>query len=98
MEKHNIRISPMNRMSILLAIFLAMIFSEPAIAKIYKWTDDNGKIHFTDAPPNKESAEELDEQKLTKRIVSYTQVKVKFVPNQDSNPLYNPKLTKAFWR
>lgn len=82
----------MNRVIILLSVFLAIILSEVAVAKIYKWTDEKGKVHFTDTPPNKENAEELNEAELAKRILSYKQVEVKFVPidfgvNQQTNML-----------
>ncbi len=82
----------MNRMIIFLTILIAILFSEITIAKIYKWTDHKGVVHFTDKPPNKENAEELDEKELAKRIVSYKQVEVKFVPidfgvNQQTNML-----------
>jgi len=63
-----------------IVIILALIFSSVAESKIYKWTDDKGKVHFGDAPPSEEKAEELDEEELAKRMSSYTQVTVKFVP------------------
>ena len=82
----------MNRMIMFLTVFLAILFTQVTIAKIYKWTDEKGKVHFTDTPPNKENAEELNEEELAKRIVSYKQVEVKFVPidfgvNQQTNML-----------
>jgi len=63
-----------------IALIITLVFSGITDAKIYKWTDDKGKVHFGDAPPTKEKAEELDEEELAKRISSYTQVSVKFVP------------------
>jgi len=82
----------MNRIMILVTVFLAILFAQETIAKIYKWTDEKGKVHFTDTPPNKKNAEELNEAELAKRIVSYKQVEVKFVPidfglNQQANML-----------
>jgi len=63
----------------LLGLF-CLFFHAIAIAEIYKWTDENGKIHFSDAPPNKDKVEKLDEDELAKRISSFTQVSVEFVP------------------
>src|SRR5437763_15950624 len=39
---------PMTR---LLAIFLALAFSGAASAQTYKWTDQNGRVQYGDAPP-----------------------------------------------
>ena len=79
-------------MIMFLTLLLSILFTQVTIAKIYKWTDQKGKVHFTDTPPNKENAEELNEEELSKRIVSYKQVEVKFVPidfgvNQQTNML-----------
>ena len=30
---------------------LALLALQPAQAQLYKWTDENGKVHFTDKPP-----------------------------------------------
>ena len=32
----------------------------PASAEVYKWTDENGKVHFTDKPPTDKPAENID--------------------------------------
>ena len=59
-------------------LFLAVM--SVASAEIYKWTDENGKVHFSDKPPTIEKAETIDAQDLASRFSSYTQVAVKEVP------------------
>jgi len=73
-----------------LLVLFCLFFHAIGIAEIYKWTDENGKTHFSDAPPNKDKVEKLDEDELAKRISSFTQVSVQFVPidfgvNQQAN-------------
>lgn len=41
------RLAPMKTCLIL----LAMLFAVPASAGVYKWTDAEGRIHYTDSPP-----------------------------------------------
>lgn len=36
----------------LLIIFMAGVFVENSIADMYKWVDENGVVHFSDAPPD----------------------------------------------
>ena len=36
------------------------LWSGPASGAIYKWVDENGKVHYSDQPPPEESSEELD--------------------------------------
>ncbi len=54
-------------LSVLCAI--ALMFSiAPVQAKLYKWTDDNGKIHYSDKVPpqhSKHKRDELNEQGIT---------------------------------
>lgn len=40
----------MTRLSLLTGL-LALCASLPAAAEIYRWVDDNGRVHFTDQPP-----------------------------------------------
>jgi len=36
---------------------LVLLATQPALAQLYKWTDENGKVHFSDKPPPKGKAE-----------------------------------------
>ena len=36
------------------------LWSGPALGAIYKWVDENGKVHYSDQPPPEESSQELD--------------------------------------
>ncbi|NIP99974.1 MAG: DUF4124 domain-containing protein [Nitrospinaceae bacterium] len=50
-------------MRVLFVLLLLLAFTQPAFAKIYKWVDDQGKMHFTnnpsDIPPDKRSTKKL---------------------------------------
>lgn len=37
--------------AILLPFFSCLLFPPSAISQIYKWTDENGNVHFADSPP-----------------------------------------------
>tara|TARA_B100001123_G_C14908137_1_gene866645 strand:- start:195 stop:677 length:483 start_codon:yes stop_codon:yes gene_type:complete len=44
-----------------LVLFAFFAFSGPEChATIYKWTDENGKVHYSDQPPAAVKAEEMD--------------------------------------
>lgn len=69
-----------------------LLLTNCCFATIYKWTDENGKLHFTDSPPQKGESEALDEAELASQISSFTNVSVKieaidFGENQQSNML-----------
>lgn len=36
---------------------LVLLAVQPALAQLYKWTDENGKVHFSDKPPPKSEGE-----------------------------------------
>jgi glutaredoxin len=38
----------MNRIAVLL---LALVFAAPAAAELYRWTDSQGRVHYSDLPP-----------------------------------------------
>lgn len=50
---------PRQPLTLTLASVLALALCVPAAAKIYKWTDEQGNVHFSDEPPP-EGAEQLD--------------------------------------
>lgn len=60
-------------------IILLVVISNFVNAEIYKWIDDNGKVHFSDKPPISENAETVDEQLLASRTSSYTGVSIDLV-------------------
>lgn len=53
---------------------LLLLFSCMANAEIYKWTDENGQVHFGDKPKANAETVEIREQK-TGRLVTETQQK-----------------------
>jgi glutaredoxin len=61
-------------------------------AEVYKWTDKDGKVHFSDKPPADQQAETLDPEELKKRANSYAYVSVEIAPidftvNRQSNQI-----------
>ena len=55
-----------------LAVITLMLCSHVVYGGIYKWVDDQGKVHFTDDPPDDTRAEEVE-----LRINTYTSVEIK---------------------
>ena len=50
-----------------------LLFTTPVQAKVYKWVDSNGEVHFGDRTPTANHAQLLDvKSKLTKPIVMYS--------------------------
>jgi glutaredoxin len=68
--------------------YLLLVFciftSTLSMADIYKWTDANGKIHFSDKPPTHKNVETINEQQLTSRASSYTQAEIEKLPRSSS--------------
>ena len=58
-----------------LIFFLACLCAYPGAADIYKWTDTDGKIHFSDQKPSAANSERVHPQ-----INSYTQVTYQLAP------------------
>lgn len=55
-----------------MSTLLLLTVSASPLAEIYKWTDKNGKVHFTDNPPNNQQVE-----KVEVKINTYTAVEIK---------------------
>ncbi|HET9679430.1 MAG TPA: DUF4124 domain-containing protein [Gammaproteobacteria bacterium] len=43
-----------------LILLLTLLFVLPASAQVYRWVDDQGKVHYSDTPPPSEQAEALN--------------------------------------
>jgi hypothetical protein len=46
-------------MTRILSTLLLLAVAAPATAELYRWTDANGRVHFSDTPPGKQKAEVL---------------------------------------
>ena len=58
--------------TLLACLCLAALLASPAsIADLYKWVDENGKVHYGDSPP-----ENVKLKKITGNISSFTSVSV----------------------
>lgn len=55
-----------------LLFLLQLSFSE-AQATVYKWTDSNGQVHYTNSPPAEESLDELQDNGKKKKLVKKAQ-------------------------
>ena len=63
-----------------LILFTSFLLTCQTQAEVYKWRDANGKLHFSDSPPNDADAKKLDEKELASRISSFTNVSVQITP------------------
>ena len=64
----------MNMKYIGLLVLLAFaLIQQHAFAQVYRWVDEDGKVHFTDQPPPDQNAEPL-ELKVTKSNVTGEQL------------------------
>jgi hypothetical protein len=62
----------MNRINTSLLVVIAMLLSTPTLAKLYKWTDENGQVHYGDEVPQrylKQEHSEVSEQGLKVKSV-----------------------------
>ena len=64
-------------------IFISLLFPLCALAQTYKWTDDNGKSHFSDKPSN--SNAKMIEIKSSKKGTAAIETKVETKTKQDAN-------------
>lgn len=66
----------------ILALFLLYFLqtAHTAYANIYKWTDKNGKVHYSDQPPVQKDVQIIDANELASRYSSYKQVSIESVP------------------
>lgn len=78
----------------LLYFLLILFICVPKVnmAEIYKWTDEHGKVHFSDTPPANKKPEIINQQRLNSRASSYTQAEITVLTtgsstNQKSQPL-----------
>jgi len=70
----------LSRFLLFLFLFLlsfSFIFASPAVSQVYKWTDENGNLHFTDTPPAGTKAKKI----LEDRSESKHQAKTSTSPN-----------------
>ena len=72
-------------------VILMLSFTSTSMAKIYKWTDANGKTHYTATPPpSKEKSEEFKVQKIKKSSLTNIDKTIVKIPS-DSESLSKEK-------
>ncbi|MGJ8664240.1 MAG: trypsin-like peptidase domain-containing protein [Marinicella sp.] len=76
---------------IILTFTILMLVYEHSVAKVYKWVDEDGKIHFTDKPPQDVDVK-IEELKI-KTNSSSSKFKIPHV--QAANPIRNDLGVKA---
>jgi glutaredoxin len=59
-------------MSRILAALLATLFASAASAQLYRWVDQNGKVHYTDTPPQSATARVVEKKKPSGSVVEGT--------------------------
>jgi len=70
-------------------VFMLVLISPFVEAEIYKWTDEQGKVHFGDSPRTEDNAE-----KVVVDVISYEYVKVEEIEFYQSEKKQN-KSTKV---
>lgn len=58
--------------SLVLALFLVLV-AQPAQAKMYKWVDAQGNVHYTDTPPPESAGQGNSEVKKSGTVVKRTE-------------------------
>jgi Domain of unknown function (DUF4124) len=67
-------------------VLLLIISSSPSHADIYKWIDENGKVHFSDAPHEEAKAETIEVEPA---------VKIGTVKPQSADHLFQQDFSKS---
>lgn len=57
-----------------LCISLLLVASPVMAGGIYRWVDENGKIHLTDSPPEQVAAEPLEVEVNTYEAIDYSKI------------------------
>jgi glutaredoxin len=55
----------------LVFLLLLLFIAQPSAAEIYKWTDEQGQIHFSDEKPENQESKEVELEIRTYESVSY---------------------------
>ena len=58
-------------MKFLLLLLPLLLFATPASAEIYKWTDEQGQVHYSDQKPRDREFNEVEIEGGTYKSVSY---------------------------
>lgn len=62
-------------------LFILLLLSPLlCIAEIYKWVDENGKVHYSDKPFEKQGEQVIDERQLRRAISSVEFVSIEILP------------------
>ena len=82
--------SRLKNLTTLIVCSLILLSKTMFAAEIYKWTDKDGKVHYSDTPPENQKSRKIDSEKLEKSISSVSFVKVELLPikiavNRQSN-------------
>lgn len=75
-------------------ILLLLSVSMLATAEIYKWTDANGRVHFTDQPVDNAETVELQIKELTPEETAAAVEKRRFFENQQRLHRTQKRVTK----
>lgn len=60
--------------AITLLCWAALLASLSVSAEIYRWVDENGKIHLSDSPPKQQDAEQVDVEINTYEAIDYSKI------------------------
>ncbi|WP_019528700.1 glutaredoxin domain-containing protein [Dasania marina] len=82
----------MPRLAILLTTTLLLSFSSLSYSEIYKWVDENGRVHFSDSKDTQQPVETV-----TLQMNSYQHVSFESLPQNSSIVSRTVKMYSAVW-
>lgn len=60
-----------NRIYLIAAIIMCLFAANSAVAEIFRWTDESGKVHFSDRDPGDQKTESVEVRVNVYKSVSY---------------------------
>jgi glutaredoxin len=85
MEKTTMRASPFTAAA--LAVALSVALEAPAQTSVYKWTDADGKVHFSDMPPPPGITKNITEKRMGGGVVEASQLPYETQMAMKSSPV-----------
>jgi glutaredoxin len=67
----DLKIKTQSNLIALLILFLCSVFAECAFSEVFRWTDENGKAHFSDRDPGDQKTESVEVRVNVYKSVSY---------------------------
>ena len=80
----------MSKLSLCLILFVLLGFQQKAYSEIYKWTDENGQVHYTNKKPKNKALERVQ---LKQSPNIYTSQNISQVNSKSKVTKFQPRIT-----